>query len=1280
VAFNTRLLTSASASALALSVVLVVAPHGSVTPAAAFDLSGEEDASEYTDTVKTGDTPAAGESIIVNGTPTDASNAGVLINSDTDVTVDGAITLRDRAGTGDDDATYTLTDGIGIKVDVAQGAGSQLRLENNAVITIDEVRGTEYDGDDDGFADLDTDEDGILEGSPALSGVNQRIGIWVNATIAEALIGESGSSITIEGNGDNGSNIVAGVLIGDELQSNLDLSTDISMFGDYARGVDIDDTVAGNYRQRGDIDVRGEGGVGIDINGAISGSLMIEALVNATGFSTAPTPQRGVDESALTAAQQTANANERRLGGSAVNVAANVAGGILINGTLNSIVTPTESTGLADITTARTNDDGELQDVTALKNLPYHYDVNRASGNITTYGEDAGEASLKISAEVGASGATRETFLDTTNDDAEPVPSDDNSNTPQDVYNSTQVFYYSHGLMNRGTIAANSWYNGFKADALRLEAGGTIHGGIYNSGTISATAYNGDATAIGLDAGTLNSGRRNSDVISDSAILLNEGTISASVSTHTGSDASKTKSSNKATAIRIGNGVATGGSIFNRGSISASSTHTTAATEDAAETRVAGEDAIALDLSAITSAFDITQEMRIADTSFSADVDGGVPGNETVYRGGGDLDIDRSGDIGQNDDGANINVADGKIDTRDVSAPSLRGDIRFGSDDKDLTGDNNFTITAGTVQGDIDFGTGADGLFIGNSMEDDANAEDNIDNNEYTAPTTVVLGAIKNAAGSGLLITLGSQDSNIAAEKTRLHFVGQEGRDLNGDGDDSDAGEELEGLDITTLTLSEKADLRFTINPEFLSGALLDVGTITLGADATISPFITRLPGLDGNGGFETRVVKLLESSSDLNSLSATIDDYLLAEGHPYIYNVALAVDETGAKDSINASFAIKSANELGLNKTEASAWPAVISHFRTSEALEFQLSSISDGDDFAAYYDQLLPQHGDGTMKQLASLSEAATGSVGQHLQIVAAGGRRDGDGWLQQFGDYRKQDATVETDTVSGTSYGLAIGYDAPAGFTNALGVYAQMSFTSVNEKPSLLPNGITPGRDEVKAESFGLGAYMADEIGPLRYELSAAAGSVAFDSFRSVQFNGVGDFLSAAWDGTTTSASARLIYPILQDDHLLRVEAGRDFFSLEQDDYTERTALAIDPELAMQVRGGSSDMTSDYFGVRGSLLRGGGSPSDIVWQPNYYLGMRSVADHSAYRAKANFVGNGTVFDLQSQNKLSDSTELGLGLAAHNDYFAFEFNYRGKFSDGEEVHGGGISVRLLF
>jgi uncharacterized protein with beta-barrel porin domain len=1267
VSFNTRLLTSASASVLARFAVLalVVTPIVSVTPAAAFDLSGDEDDTEYTTTVKTGDTPSAGQSIILNGTPTDASQAGVLVNSNTDVTIDGAITLRDREVTDDTDVAYTLTGGVGIKVDVVRGAGSNLRLENGAAISIVEVRGAGYDSDEDGFADLDTDEDGILEGSPAVDGVNQRIGLWINNTIAEALIGESGSSITIEGNGDNGSNIVAGVLIGATLSNNLDLSTRISMFGDQARGVDIDAAITGDYRQRGDIDVRGEGGVGIDIGTAITGSLLIESLVNATGYSTAPTPQRGVDESELTADESNANANERRRGGSAIDVAANVSGGILINGSLNTIQTPSETQALADIAEARTDDDGNLVDITAQKTLPFHFDANRASGRVTTYGEASGEAALKISSTIGSlTGSTLETFLDTTNDDGEAVPEEDTD--PQlDVYDSTREFFYSHGLMNRGTIAANSWYDGFKADAVRVEAGATIHGGIYNSGSISATAYNGDATALGLNAGALNDGLR-----SDSSILLNEGTISASVTTHTGSDSTKTKSSNTATAIVLADGVApAGGLILNRGTIFASSNHITAATDDAAATSVVGEHAIALDVSAVTSALHITQSMRQADALLSS----GANSNTNPYLNGGDLDIDRTGNIGENDDGNAINIADGKIDTRDIAAPSITGEIRFGS------GANEFRLLAGTMTGNIDFAGGADDLFIGNSMEDDANSEDDFEDNEYTAPITSFSGTIENGASSDLTLTLGGQTA-ITAEKTRLHFIGQEGRDLNDDGDDGDLGEEFEGLDITSLTLSEKADLRFTIDPTFLSGAVLDVTNLTVGTDATISPFITRLPGLDADGNPEARVLTLIESSSDLSSLSSTINDNLLEDGHPYIYNVSLAVDETGTKDAIAATFALKEASELGLNKTEGAAWPAVISHFGTNETLEARLSAITDGDDFVAYYDQLLPQHGDGTMKQLASLGEAATGAVGQHLQIVAAGGRRDGDGWLQQFGDYRKQDGTVETDTVSGTSYGLAIGYDAPASFTEALGLYAQMSFTSVNEKPSLLPNGLAPNRNEVKAESFGVGAYLADALGPVRYELSAAAGSIAFDSVRGVQFNGLSDVLSAAWDGTSTSASARIIYPILEDDHLLRVEAGRDYFSLEQDDYTEQTAFLVDPELALRVRGGSSDMTSDYVGIRGSLVRGGGSPSDIVWEPNYYLGWRSVAEYSPYSAKANFVGNDTEFDLTSQDEISDSTELGLGLAAHNDYFAFEFNYRGKFGDGEEVHGGGISVRLLF
>ncbi len=1288
---KSRLLTSALV--LPLTGLLVLAP------VLAFEVTGDEDDTEATTEQIISANPAGTkvQSITIDGTPSNpAQQAALLIDQDADVSIAGNITVRDRDD--DDEATAEpLQNGIAIKVFDPLLTGS-LRLKDGASLNVIEVRGPDYDGNSDGLPDAnDTDEDGIIEGSPALSGGKRRIGLWVDANISTDLIGESGSSITVEGTGgtDDSGNIVAGVYINGDLSSNLDLSTNITVIGDNARGVNLNNPIGGNYRQRGSVNVRGDDSVALDIDGAISGSLMIEGAIQATGYSLPILPTRGGLDSdtaqEFDADQQTANPNERRTSGSAVDIAASVSGGVLINGNMNGLSTPDEREALSDINDLRVDDDGNFVSVVANKTKPYHFDPNRNTGSITSFGEADGEAALKISETIGSlNGATKETFLDTTNDDGEDLPSDDNGNTPRDVYDSTQVFYYSHGLMNRGSISANSQYDGVKKGAYEIKTQATaillddgvasrvLHGGIYNSGAISATAYNGDATAIDIADMELTDGLRG-----DSTLLLNEGTISAAIRTHTKSHDTITNASKSAIGVNIGalaaahiaDASAAAMVLNNRGIVRVSSSHSqlTPSDADAADLyeSIAGQNAIAFELSAVSGPLNLVQEMRKQDTVIQANVDG-VAGNEDVYSGGGDIDIDRTGDVEKNADGINVAKADGRIDERDLGAlPSITGDVNFGS------GDNEFKLLAGNMRGNISFGGGADSLLIGNSIDDDANSEDDIDGNEYTAPVTTFVGAIQKGAGS-LTIALGGQDANIAAEKTQLHFVRQEGRDLNADGDDADVGEDLEGLDIASLTLGEKADLRFTVSPEFLTGAILDVDSLSIGADATISPFITSLPGVDGNGDFEIRTIKLIESSSDLSSLN--ISDSLQEEGHPYIYNVSLEVDTTGAKDVIQADFAIKTASELGLNATEGSAWPAVISHFRSDETLEAVLSLITDGDEFDAYYDQLLPQYGDGTMKQLASLSEAATGAVGQHLQIVGAGGRRDGDGWVQQFGDYRKQDATQETDTVSGTSYGMALGYDAPAGFAEAVGMYAQMSFTSVHEKPSLLPNAIAPGRDEVKAESFGVGAYMADKIGPVRYELSAAAGSIAFDSLRSVQFNGVSDVLAAAWDGASTSASARVIYPILEDDHLLRIEAGRDYFSLKQDDYTERTLLTVGRDLALRVRGGNSDMTSDYIGVRGSLVRGGGSPSDIVWEPNYYLGFRSVDNYSAYSAKANFVGNDVVFDLKSQDEISDTTELGLGVAAHNDYFAFEFNYRGKFGDGEEVHGGGISVRLLF
>ncbi|MGB0478102.1 MAG: autotransporter outer membrane beta-barrel domain-containing protein, partial [Parvibaculales bacterium] len=859
----------------------------------------------------------------------------------------------------------------------------------------------------------------------------------------------------------------------------------------------------------------------------------------------------------------------------------------------------------------RTDSDNDNDNVVDLKTDPYHFDENRSSGRITTYGEADGEASLKITGSIGSvGGATREVLLDTRDDDDDTAASEIDE---ADFYDSTGEFFFSHGLINRGSIEANGWYDNFKADAVLLDTNAVIHGGLFNSGTISATAYNEDARALIIGNGaTLNDGLR-----SDNAVLLNEGTISAFVGTHTGSNYFDESEEYKATAITLAAGanLPSDAVFINRSTVSANATHTKAETSDADDDNVA----IAFDFSAYNGNVNITQELLKVDALLDPNA---AKSAANPYLGSGDTDIDRAGATNADDE----IVGDGVIDTRDINTPRIVGDVNFGG------GANIFAIKAGTVSGNIDFGHGNDTLNLSNEIQDDAD-------DDYTAPTTSVTGRITNSDGD-LDISIG--------ERTRLHLVGQEG----------DADTETENLAIDSLTLN--GDLMVAVDHKQLSAdtPLLTVTDLTLGNAATITP---RLIGLPEDPNEETRI-DIVSYGNQVTLSSALLNN----EETPFIYNVSLS-DENS---TISASFNIKSASAFGLNQAESDALSTVLAHFADDENLATAITSINNADDFEAAYRQLLPHYSDGTAQQLSGLADMATGAVSQHLQLINAGGRRGGDGWVQQFGDYRKQDASANGATVSGTSYAIALGYDLPVSAIDALGLYLQMGFSAVNEKSATI--------NEIKGDGISYGAYLSDKIGPLHYQLNAAYGFVGLESDRLINFAGLVDQAEASWDATSTAASARLAYPILQNEHLLRLEAGMDFFRLEHDDYSE--SEIVGRNFAMQIKGGESEKTSQFIGLRGGYRRGGGDPVAVVWEPNYYLGWRTTSDISPYRATTNFVGSDESFTLQSHIEPEDALDIGLGFAAHNDYFAFEFNYRARIADDEETHGGGVSIRLLF
>jgi hypothetical protein len=375
------------------------------------------------------------------------------------------------------------------------------------------------------------------------------------------------------------------------------------------------------------------------------------------------------------------------------------------------------------------------------------------------------------------------------------------------------------------------------------------------------------------------------------------------------------------------------------------------------------------------------------DTVVTADVDGN-PGDETIYRGSGDLDIDLNGD--------------GAIDTRDVPAPQIFGDVNFGA------GDNIFAVSAGIVSGNISFGGGNDALSLSNTILDDAD-------NNYT-PVTSVTGRISNGSGSDLDITIG--------ERAQLHLVGQE--------------EEAQVLAIDNLILS--GDLKITVDAEQLTAdtSVLDVNTLAANNGARI------IPNLIGLITAEATTIKLIDYTNE----GVTLPSDILPSGADlelaFIYNVALSHDEDA--NAVSVTFARKAAADLGLNQTEAASFDAVLTHFSDNENLESAITGINGVDAFKAAYRQLLPHYSDGTAQQLSGLADMATGAVSQHLQISNAGGRRGGDGWLQQFGDYRKQDSSANGQTVSGNNYAISLGYDLPVYAIDALGIYLQLGLYSL------------------------------------------------------------------------------------------------------------------------------------------------------------------------------------------------------------------------------------------
>ncbi len=401
------------------------------------------------------------------------------------------------------------------------------------------------------YAPTDADNDGDLDGAIA-DGAN-RYGVRVTgpsfltgtvSVIAGGAINATGADsagISVE-TGLNGSLLNAGA---------------ISAVGDRVFGIHATGPISGPVRVEGSVTSVGLGANGVAIDGNLASSLVFQGTVTTTGFRYTARPTLDTQRNAL-------EADDKLLGGSAVRIGGNVAGGVLFD------IAPVLSATVTDV-----DGDGVL-------------DTSEGSSVISGYGSAptvlVGSTTGAIA--IGPVGANR------------------------------------YGLINRGTIIADGVYDGIAATAIQVGRGAdvAIAGGIENSGTISTTAYYADGTGLLLGSGAsvpalLNSGTISTAITTDLAntargvsiqagagvsSLTNSGTISTSIG---GSKGSAIAFEDLAGGVRA---------IDNSGRI-------TAAVAGVAGVVNTGR-ATALDLRAATGGVTVTQN-HAASTTLSTDTD-----------------------------------------------------------------------------------------------------------------------------------------------------------------------------------------------------------------------------------------------------------------------------------------------------------------------------------------------------------------------------------------------------------------------------------------------------------------------------------------------------------------------------------------------------------------------------------------------------------------------------------------------------------------------------------
>jgi len=781
-------------------------------------------------------------------------------------------------------------------------------------------------------------------------------------------------------------------------------------------------------------------------------------------------------------------------------------------------------------------------------------------------------------------------------------------------------------LFIAGTVTSNGVYQNFNAEGIQIGSVGStvsLPGGIDIPGSISASSV---ATSIPNVAG---SGQGNGNVIGlelMSGVSTSNITVGAINSIAGAISASSTSTvNNSVTAIQIDAGATrlggVGAVLNNYGTIDASITGIAAVIGGQAAAGGTGGTAIAISDQA--GVLGQINNSGVISATIVPIVTGQTETGTTTA-----LDL-RGNTLGVTVTQTQAPVIPAVAATATTAAtsattpaaPSITGDVLFGS------GNANLNLLAGTLVGAVSFGTGTNSLDLENGA--------------------TMTGALQENGGS-IALSVGANGNNVATSTLTMIESPTIGASR---------------INLSSLNIGASGQVIFTLDPANGVGYQFAVaGNANLAAGAKI--------GLNIISATPNETTFTLIGAGTLTS--ATTAQALLGAS-TYLFNETLT-QTTGANGSITVDVSPRTAAQLGLNPSEAAAYPAILDVLQASNqdaqaaAITADVLSKTNKSDFVHLYDQFLPDFEGGPFDTLAvAQGQMAAAEADTPIKLQTDEVR----GWVQEIGylDYRQDNATTNGYRAGG--FGVIGGLEQARG-DGAVGVSA-----------SFVTDGVVDDRQgpgaNVSSTALEAGVYWRDQWGGLSMHASINGGYVylssdrlLFDQDSSGNVN-LFDEAKSQWNGATASAEFGASYQIPIGKFYVRPEVIADYVYLYESAYTEHGGGA-EMDLAVASR------NSEEATAQGDLVFGADLGGVYHWRPELTVGWREVLSGGPGNTTAHFVSGGPSFTLSPQFEEKGSLIARIGLRAGGNFADFSADAGGEFNNTYQVYNARAVARFLF